>query len=394
VVITEGVETKDVMLTLPLPHEDKPIKTKLNEQYDDLVAKLIAKNQDVTKELIADDIALHSLEGDYLEFASDSVTSHILTLDDAIVANCGHIVFNPDPISVNAGGKDLEVTAQVLGPDNTSIPGRRIDYSIKDPSIAGVKGNADGSVLTLTGLTSGTTYLMARSGPVKDSSEITVTQLVRSLEVTPAELTVKLNHTATLTAVAKDQAGKTISPAPSISWTTAGGASLSASAGASVSIKGVTIGGPWIVSAESGGVSGFASVTVVPDDDDPKPPDVTRPTITGTLTGPVVLLHVFHDPRFVTLTLNATVSDAGGLQQIFNFACFIPELGGPLDDHPTTISWSCDYVFPITSFLFKGVYTANVEIEAVDVAGNRTRGGVEGWSFTICDCPENAGPFE
>jgi hypothetical protein len=70
---------------------------------------------------------------------------------------------------------------------------------------------------------------------------------------------VAVNGTQQFTATAKDQFGNDMSPQPSFTWTVSGGGTINSNG---LFTAGSTAGGPFTVTAASGGVSGTASVTV------------------------------------------------------------------------------------------------------------------------------------
>lgn len=95
---------------------------------------------------------------------------------------------------------------------------------------------------------------------VTSSVNVTVNQTLTTITVSPASASVNTGATQQFTATATDQFGTALSTQPSFSWTVSGGGTISSSglftAGASAA------GGPYTVTASSGGKSGTASVTV------------------------------------------------------------------------------------------------------------------------------------
>ncbi len=83
--------------------------------------------------------------------------------------------------------------------------------------------------------------------------------ILTSISVTPSSASVAVNGTQQFTATANDQSGNAMVPQPSFSWTVSGGGTITSSG---LFTAGSTAGGPYTVTAASGGVSGTASVTV------------------------------------------------------------------------------------------------------------------------------------
>ena len=88
---------------------------------------------------------------------------------------------------------------------------------------------------------------------------LTVNQTVTSIAVAPTTATVNVSATQQFTATARDQFATALATQPTFTWTVSGGGSISSSG---LFTAGTTGGGPYTVTAASGGVSGTASVTV------------------------------------------------------------------------------------------------------------------------------------
>ncbi|MDD5051028.1 MAG: PKD domain-containing protein [Candidatus Pacebacteria bacterium] len=85
------------------------------------------------------------------------------------------------------------------------------------------------------------------------------TQTLTTIAVSPGVASLNVGATQQFTAVGKDQTGANMTTQPSFTWTTTGGGTVSA---AGLYTAGQTAGGPFTVTATSGGVSGTAQVTV------------------------------------------------------------------------------------------------------------------------------------
>jgi hypothetical protein len=93
------------------------------------------------------------------------------------------------------------------------------------------------------------------------AASVTVTAKVTSIVITPATASVSISATQQFTAVARNQFAQALSPQPTFTWTVSGGGSIDASG---LFTAGTTSGGPFTVTASSGGVSGTASIAVLP----------------------------------------------------------------------------------------------------------------------------------
>jgi subtilisin family serine protease len=88
---------------------------------------------------------------------------------------------------------------------------------------------------------------------------VTVSQTLTTIAVTPATASVATGGTQQFTATAKDQFGAALTSQPTITWTVSGGGTISTGG---LFTAGATAGGPFTVTAASGGKSGTAQVTV------------------------------------------------------------------------------------------------------------------------------------
>jgi hypothetical protein len=87
----------------------------------------------------------------------------------------------------------------------------------------------------------------------------TALSVLTSVSVSPSPASVAVNSTQQFTATARDQFGNDLVPQPAFTWTVSGGGAIDSSG---LFTAGSTAGGPYTVTAASGGVSGTASVTV------------------------------------------------------------------------------------------------------------------------------------
>jgi hypothetical protein len=96
------------------------------------------------------------------------------------------------------------------------------------------------------------------AGSLSANKNIIIVTLT-SISVSPASASVVVGGTQQFTATAKDQFGNLLSPQPSFSWMVSGGGTINSTG---LFTAGSAAGGPYTVTASSGGVSGTASVTV------------------------------------------------------------------------------------------------------------------------------------
>ena len=103
------------------------------------------------------------------------------------------------------------------------------------------------------------TDLVGGTPATSTTSIVVVNQKLTSISVLPTSATVSVSGTQLFTATALDQFGANLTPQPtSYSWSVTGGGTI----GSGLFTAGATAGGPYVVSAAGGGVSGTASVTV------------------------------------------------------------------------------------------------------------------------------------
>lgn len=158
-------------------------------------------------------------------------------------------------------------TLSVLGADDGGEAALTYTWAATGTPPAPVTFSANGSNAAKT-----STVTFAKAGSytlaatIKDGSGATVTssvnvivsQKLASIAVSPSSATVAPGATQRFAAAAKDQFGSAMTSTPTFAWTASGGGSIAASGLYSATASG----GPFAISAGSGGVSGSASVTV------------------------------------------------------------------------------------------------------------------------------------
>src|SRR5262249_54803868 len=94
---------------------------------------------------------------------------------------------------------------------------------------------------------------------VTSSVNVTVNQTLTAISVAPASATVTVGGSVQFTASARDQFGQALAGQPAFAWTVSGGGTMGATGSFTA---GGAAGGPFTVTASSGGRSGTASVTI------------------------------------------------------------------------------------------------------------------------------------
>src|SRR5258706_468219 len=162
----------------------------------------------------------------------------------------------------------LTTTLSVLGTDDAGEANLTYTWATSGTPPAPVTFSANG---THAAKTVGATFTKAGSygfqvtirdsgnQSVTSSVTVTVNQTLTSITVSPASASVATGATQPFTATAFDQFNQALSPQPTVTWTVGGGGTIST---AGVFSAGSTAGGPFPVTASSGGITGTASVTV------------------------------------------------------------------------------------------------------------------------------------
>jgi hypothetical protein len=99
----------------------------------------------------------------------------------------------------------------------------------------------------------------ASNATVTSSVNVTVNATVSSVTVTPGSVSTATSASQQFTASGTDQFGATLAPQPAFAWAVSGGGTMSSGG---VFTAGTSAGGPYAVTASSGGKSGTANVTV------------------------------------------------------------------------------------------------------------------------------------
>ena len=169
---------------------------------------------------------------------------------------------SPSPVTASTA------TLMVLGSDDQGEPNLTYTWVTTGAPPAAVVFSDNGSNTAKT-----TTVAFTKAGnytfqvTVKDQGNLTTTsavpltvnQTVTSIAVAPTSATVATSATQQFSATARDQFAANLATQPAFTWSVSGGGSINASG---LFTAGTTSGGPYTVSASSGGVSGTGSISV------------------------------------------------------------------------------------------------------------------------------------
>ena len=170
---------------------------------------------------------------------------------------------NPSPVTA------ATTTLSALGADDGGEANLTYTWATTGTPPAAVTYSANGTnaskstTATFTKAGSYTFQVTIRDVPgltVTSSVTVTVNQTLTTVTVSPASASVVTSGTQQFTASGLDQFVTALSSQPTFTWTVTGGGTISASG---LFTAGVTVGGPYTVTAASGGKNGTASVSVV-----------------------------------------------------------------------------------------------------------------------------------
>ena len=162
---------------------------------------------------------------------------------------------DPNPSSTTVGGNVKYTATAILSDGTTADVTGFATWSTGDPTVASMLGNV------ATGLSAGSTTVVATVGPFSGSAKLTVTsgKTLARIDVTPFSPTIAVGSSITLTATGIYADGSTADVTTSATWSSSspGVANVDASGKAS----GVT-GGSAVISASLSGITGGTPITV------------------------------------------------------------------------------------------------------------------------------------
>ena len=195
----------------------------------------------------------------------------------------------PNPINA------LTTNLSVLGADNGGEAGLTYTWAAIGSPPAPVNFSANGTnaaknvaaTFNAAGVyTLQATITNSSSLTVLSSVSVTVNQTLTSITVSPASTAVPVGSTQKFAATAVDQFGNPFSAPPTFGWSVSGGGTIDSTG---LFTAGAAAGGPFTITATSGGLSGTASITLH------QPPSVATAaiaapaTVSGTATNLSVL---------------------------------------------------------------------------------------------------------
>lgn len=207
----------------------------------------------------------------YYDGAMDDVRVYNRALSAAqVIALCTNLapivtapaVASPNPVT------GVTASLSVLATDDDSEANLTYTWAVTGTPPAQVTFSANGN-----NAAKNTTATFANSGvyalqvtiedlgnlTVTGSVNVTVVQTGTSITVEPQNAGVASGATLQFTATKKDQFGCALAQQPGFTWTVSGGGSIGTNG---LFTAGATLGGPYTVTAASGGITGTASVTV------------------------------------------------------------------------------------------------------------------------------------
>ena len=166
------------------------------------------------------------------------------------------LAVSPAAAELTALGATVQLTADVRDQYAAVMAGATVTWGSSDTSVATV--DASGLV---TGVARGVATITASAGPASGSAEVTVTQLVSSVEISPPAATIAFGSTLQLTAEGFDENGIAVEDA-GFAWESSNATIATVDAGGLVTGVGE---GVATITARAGDGAAMAEVTVGPD---------------------------------------------------------------------------------------------------------------------------------
>jgi hypothetical protein len=200
--------------------------------------------------------------------AAKTMTNHwsfYATLSPAAAVNTPPTVgtaasASPNPVAAKT------TTVSVLGSDDGGEANLIYGWSATGPGTVSFSPNSTNAAKTsLATFTKAGAYVLqalitdAQGLTTTTSVNVTVSQTLTTIAVTPGSATVTAGATRQFTASAGDQFGVAMASQPTLAWTVSGGGTISS---AGIFTAGSVAGGPFTVTAAAGTLSATAAVTV------------------------------------------------------------------------------------------------------------------------------------
>ena len=163
------------------------------------------------------------------------------------------VTVSPATAELSALGAVVQLTAEVRDQNARVMPAETVTWSSRDPSVATVDGTG---LVTAAG--NGQATISAAAGSASGSAEVTVTQLVTSVQVSPSAATLALGETLQLEAEGLDENGVEVEGAEFV-WESSDAAIAAADSTGLVTGVGA---GTATVAATAGDGQGSAEITV------------------------------------------------------------------------------------------------------------------------------------
>jgi hypothetical protein len=182
---------------------------------------------------------------------------------------------NPPTIAMPASASPSPVTGittslSVLGADDRGEPNLTYTWTTIGTPPAAVTFSANGTnaakntVATFSKAGSYSFQVIVRDAgglTATSTTDVSVNQTLTVIALSPVSATVNPSATRQFTATGRDQFATDLATQPGFTWSVNGGGTISSGG---LFTAGATAGGPFTVTAQSGGVSGTASLTVTP----------------------------------------------------------------------------------------------------------------------------------
>ncbi len=240
--------------------------------------------------------------GPFTVTATSGAKSGTASVTVTATTTLGSIVVSPSSANVVAQGTQTYTASAKDQFGNTMSPQPTMTWTVSGG------GTINSAGLFTAGTTAGGPFTVtATSGAKSGTASVTVTATTTlgSIVVTPSSATVLFAGTKQYTASAKDQFGNTLAVQPTFTWTVSGGGTINATG---LFTAGSVAGGPFAVTASSGGKNGTASVTVA-----------LAQTLTSITVTPTPVIVITSTTKQFTAVANDQFGNAMAVQPTFTW---------------------------------------------------------------------------